>query len=216
VAALQSVNTGIDIQIDNTSGGTTYVKDVYINVVRQDGSDSDDNLALSITNLGGTETLGLDSYATSSRGTESTLYLLTPSVPAGISKSYTLSLSNAGNYPLTAHLYLFADSNVTFTTADPSFTVTSPALADSAIAVGAWVSRAVWFDWLNNLQTNNYVQDALAPFSSIGPRLDGVLKPDFCAPGASVISCRDFDVPAPPSYLLIDSDSSNNGDGPTD
>ena len=214
--AAGSVNTGLDIRIDNTSGGAAYVEDVYINVVRKDSVGTDDNLTLSITNLDLTETLATDSYATSLRGTESTVYRLTPDVPAGLSKIYAVVLTNSASYSLTAHLYLFADGNVTFTSADPGSTVTEPALADSAIAVGAWVSRGWWWDWLGNLWTYYYVWDTLAPFSSLGPRVDGLMKPDLCAPGASIISCRDFDLPPPPSWALIDSDSSNNGDGPTD
>jgi subtilisin family serine protease len=55
-------------------------------------------------------------------------------------------------------------------------TVSSPATADAALAVGA-VDR----------------RDALAPFSGRGPRVDGALKPDMTAPGVDIVAARGGD-----------------------
>ncbi|MDQ7904236.1 S8 family serine peptidase [Phytohabitans sp. ZYX-F-186] len=55
-------------------------------------------------------------------------------------------------------------------------TIASPATADDALSVGA-VSKA----------------DALASFSSRGPRLDGVIKPDLTAPGVDIVAARGAD-----------------------
>jgi len=66
--------------------------------------------------------------------------------------------------------------------------VGSPATADSVIAVGAYVSKIRW----TALDGNNYgyvpapIRWDIADFSSIGPRRDGVLKPDIAAPGMGI------------------------------
>ncbi|MEV4759677.1 S8 family serine peptidase [Micromonospora sp. NPDC049559] len=58
-------------------------------------------------------------------------------------------------------------------------TVNSPASADAALAVGAVDD-----------------QDALAPFSSRGPRVgDGAVKPDLTAPGVGITAARSADAP---------------------
>ncbi len=211
-----TIESGLNIRIDNTYGSVAFTDDVFINILRVDRIFDDDNLWLSIANLDPDEALTREWYGTSPRGTESTSYRLTPSVAAGAAKTYAVSLTNTGDYPMTAHLYLFAGSDVSFTAADETFTIEAPALADDAIAVGAWVSRDYWIDWLGDSWTWYEDLDTLASFSSLGPRVDGQLKPDLCAPGSAVISCRDFDLPAPEDWYLIDSDGSNDGTGPTD
>lgn len=55
-------------------------------------------------------------------------------------------------------------------------TVSSPASADAALAVGA-VDKS----------------DELADFSSRGPRIDGALKPDLSAPGVQIVAARSAD-----------------------
>jgi len=55
-------------------------------------------------------------------------------------------------------------------------TIASPASADAALAVGA-VSKS----------------DALASFSSRGPRMDGAIKPDITAPGVDIVAARGAD-----------------------
>ncbi|MGN9909586.1 S8 family serine peptidase [Phytohabitans sp. LJ34] len=54
--------------------------------------------------------------------------------------------------------------------------IASPASADAALAVGA-VSKS----------------DALASFSSRGPRADGAIKPDITAPGVDIVAARGAD-----------------------
>ena len=68
--------------------------------------------------------------------------------------------------------------------------VSTPASADSVIAVGAYTTKTTW--------TNSYGKPsfyasyppmwAIASFSSPGPRRDGVQRPDLCAPGQGVTS----------------------------
>ena len=68
--------------------------------------------------------------------------------------------------------------------------VSTPATADSVIAVGAYTTKTQW--------TNSYGKPsfyasyppmwAIASFSSPGPRRDGVQRPDICAPGQGVVA----------------------------
>ncbi len=65
------------------------------------------------------------------------------------------------------------------------------------ISVGAYINRAIWvsnkgklIDESNSLTPGNY-----ASFSSIGPTIDGRIKPDIAAPGQNIVSAvnnRDF------------------------
>lgn len=66
--------------------------------------------------------------------------------------------------------------------------VASPAGADSVIAVGAYITKRCWTS--TNGSTYCYQGNppigSLASFSSRGPRRDGALKPDLCAPGMGI------------------------------
>lgn len=68
--------------------------------------------------------------------------------------------------------------------------IASPATADSVIAVAAYVTKRSW----SSVDGNTYsyspapVLGTLAPFSSNGPRRDGVSKPDIAAPGMGIVA----------------------------
>ncbi|MDM7914628.1 MAG: S8 family serine peptidase, partial [Candidatus Eisenbacteria bacterium] len=73
---------------------------------------------------------------------------------------------------------------------DESMTVGSPATADSAIGVGAYTTKASWVDvdGITRLYDPPPQIGEIAYFSSIGPRRDGVVKPEVAAPGRGVAS----------------------------
>jgi subtilisin family serine protease len=73
---------------------------------------------------------------------------------------------------------------------DESRTVTSPATADSVLATGAYSSRLLWVNGngATSLVPGAPVVGTVASFSSLGPRRDGKICPDFVAPGNDVIS----------------------------
>lgn len=164
----------------------------------------------------------------SSRGTEARQYVL--NVPAGQSPTYSLRLQNTapagGSTPLV-HVYRNGGRG-TFNSPDNSYTITYPGVADTAITIGAVVQANGWTDWQNAFWQYTWMYNtstAGAPFSSIGPRIDGAQKPDIVAPGAVTISTMDsgtFGSPSgcnifsgfPLNCLRIDNDGFSNGSGP--
>ena len=209
--------------LDNTQGSGTYQATEYLQVIWRGGTPSTYDISLTCTNLvskgAGKETLTLVSSSTSIRGTKSREYALVPNVAAETSKTYYFRLQNTtGGTPITVHLYQTRGMG-TFDSPDSSYTVGHPAVADGAIAVGAWTQRKDWKDYMGNRwQYSDLTVGTLAPFSSRGPRIDGLRKPEIVAPGAATISARDSvptlaDFPA----RIIDNDGLNlNGSGPAD
>jgi hypothetical protein len=75
--------------------------------------------------------------------------------------------------------------------------VGSPATSNSCIAVGAYITKRRWA--ASTGQTLGYVGltdddlGSIASFSSMGPRRDGVMKPEITAPGMGIASAVSFD-----------------------
>lgn len=205
------------LTIHNNDGLETYTSQQWIRVIWIDNNTYDENITLNLTNADVGETFTEEYSSMSLRGTEAKRYVLTPDVAAGTSKTYQLTLTNtagAGATPLV-HCYIVS-GDATFDSPDPNYTVGNPALADSAIAVGAWTTRTGWTDWQGQGWVYNppFAINTLAPFSSLGPRVDGTIKPDIVAPGAAIISCRD--ALSPGDQRRIDNDGFNDGNGPAD
>ncbi|HET9251804.1 MAG TPA: S8 family serine peptidase [Candidatus Eisenbacteria bacterium] len=82
----------------------------------------------------------------------------------------------------------------------------SPGTADSVITVGAHTTRTSW----TSINGSTYsfggttTLDALAPFSSVGPRRDGVRKPDLSAPGQGILSTKSADYAAGTNGIATD------------
>jgi subtilisin family serine protease len=72
---------------------------------------------------------------------------------------------------------------------DNTTLVNQPADGDSLFAVAAHVTKPSWYTCLSGM-TYSFspmpTMNAIAPFSSVGPRRDGVLKPEISAPGFGV------------------------------
>ena len=138
---------------------------------------------------------------------------------------WTLELTNASS-SRTYHAWLYYSSmGATISGADSTYTIASPGVASSAITVGAYSAR---WKWYSNLQSAGYgfsgtdLSDDIAYFSSIGPRRDGVQKPDICVPGRGLISAVSTgNPPAEPSdsaktifddkYILTEGTSGASG-----
>lgn len=153
----------------------------------------------------------------SPRGTEAKLvfYNFYVSGPA----QYYVKVKNNSDSEQVFHIYSF-DYNTIFKKADPNYTVITPATADNAIAVASYVSRPNWTNYEGEMY--GYIKDTIpgeiSSFSSRGPRIDGIKKPDIATPGQGIISARDKIITWPGGYdaLVIDNDGINNGIGPAD
>ncbi len=110
--------------------------------------------------------------------------------------TWNLQLHNAGSETAVIDVWLPNAHLVGFpaSVATRNCLVGSPACATQAIAVGAFVSRNHWIDQAGQLrQFQHMPAGSMAGFSSPGPRRDGHPKPDICAPGAFLVSCRSSD-----------------------
>jgi hypothetical protein len=157
--------------------------------------------------------------SSSARGTESRQYRLTPNIATGLSKTYFFRLQNTASSGSTPLVHCYQTSGIgTFNNPDPSYTVGHPAVADSAIAVGAWTQRKYWTNYKGSRYeyVSGETVGTLASFSSLGPRIDGARKPDIVAPGGATISARDSVAGlAADDALIIDNDGATlDGSGP--
>jgi len=81
--------------------------------------------------------------------------------------------------------------------ADPSVTVASPATGDAVIATGAYATKNRWANAGGATSSfGNVPLGTVAAFSGVGPRRDGVQRPDLVAPGYGVAAALSRDAPA--------------------
>lgn len=153
------------------------------------------------------------------RGTELDISEFYFSVPADQDTIYEFVIRNDSDEPVTAQLYAIIGLDMSFVDADPSYTVGTPAVADTVIAVGSVNHRPRYRNYMGTqYDYEDFLGEPLmaSNFSSRGPRIDGVIKPDIAAPGAMMISCRDSipGLAADPRFV-IDNDNLNlDGSGP--
>jgi subtilisin family serine protease len=217
VAPGATVPGALTLSVNNTATFTTFTGTIDVRVIWRDDTPGDLNVQIP----GQTPT----SSGTSPRGTESHLYHLQVTLPPGpTTVIYPLTnVAASGTNPLVHAYCLGVTGNlapnlvpVTITGATVDTLILHPAVADQAIAVGAWVHRPGWTDYQGTPQSTGFLQGALAPFSSVGPRINGTMKPDLITPGAALISTRNLTLWANP-IRRIDNDGQNlNGSGPAD
>lgn len=210
-----TVNAGsstdyIEVNVSDPGGEDVTL---WFNLVWYDGLGTHNDLTVKYYDASKTE-LGnvvISQRTESLRGTESRY------------SHYDNYIENAGTYYIKVfnnsssnqffHLYDDWGSHVTFVNPDEFYTIGSPATADNACAVGAYVSRETWTDsngdswWYGE----SYALDGIAHFSSRGPRVDGAQKPDITAPGHVILSLRDTDVYTAFSTRWIDNDGTSGG-----
>ena len=147
----------------------------------------------------------IDPQTVSARGTKSEYSGSVSYLPAG-SSEYYLRVVNHSSRALFFHIYEdWGDGTVAFANGDPNYTIGQPASADHACAVGAYVSRTQWVSYNGIFEGYGYVDGAIAPWSSRGPRVDGARKPDIAAPGSITISMRDRHVYTTPDPHWVSS-----------
>lgn len=216
-------STTADIPV-TVASGTSYL---WMNMVWYDGMGTHNGLNLQYYSSSHTPlspaTFG---QSESSRGTESKHYEFSSAVASG---TYYLRVQNSSSSSQLFHIYYMGGAaSVTFSSPDPNYTLGSPAEADSALAVGAYVTRPNWTDYKGVGHSWGETLGTIATFSSRGPRVDGGApgKSNIVAPGSSIVSVRDNTVYPWPSYntgadaypysgYIIDNDGLNqNGSGP--
>jgi len=175
-------------------------------------------VSLGCSNLAENESLELVGEDVSSRGTTTKTYRLYTNIAESWVKTYDLQLDHSTPTGELADVHIYSMSNhAFFESPDPSCTLIDPAVADSAIAVGAYVHRNVWTDYTGASHEHLHRElGTVAGYSSEGPRIDGRAKPDLVAPGSFAISCRDFDVAISDYWLIDNDDIMLDGSGPAD
>ena len=189
-----------EFTVDNTDGSVETSEPLLLVVLWRDGTPGDANVSIRCLNLGAGESLAVETnYYPSDRGTEVGTAELTVALPAGSSKTYQFVAENAPGASSTLVHVFAAFEGGSFATPDDSSIVTSPALADSALAVGAMVHRTTWTDHLGGAwMLAGETLGQAASFSSPGPRIDGRRKPEVAAPGTLMISCLAGSIIVPP------------------
>lgn len=141
------------------------------------------------------------------RGTEGRSYRTMLNVPGGATVSHAYQLVNHATEgdPVDVHVYRIGGF-ASFEPADPSSTMTVPAIADTAVSIAAWCHRDHWVDSSGTEQAPSYLTEGgAAGFTSRGPRIDGLSMPHLAAPGAAVVGLIDGQH-QPPTWLTIDDD----------
>jgi len=130
-------------------------------------------------------------WVSSPRGTEARLYEPLIAVPED-SSSFFIQVINQSEEDQVFHLMLSSSHySVKFRRPNSSYLVLLPSTADDCISVAASTHRTQWTDFEgNDHEYGHVVVGGIANFSSPGPRIDGVLKPNITAPGQVMISCR--------------------------
>jgi len=139
------------------------------------------------------ELIGYDELdqVSSPRGTEVCIYMPYDPLPTE-NTTFLAEVISSSDSTQTFHLRIVSNHwNIRFHRPDQQYTVGLPSTADSCISVGSFISRRSWRDYLGELHETPDTIGTISYYSSRGPRIDGLLKPDIVAPGQKLISCRD-------------------------
>ena len=146
------------------------------------------------------------SGANGDRNVEIDLFDLDGTAPR--SGNWTVTVANNTASPQEFDIWIsFNRLGTTFTPItwqtfnDPSELVSSPATADSVLAVGAYISKIAWTKIQGGGGGCAYsgppALKNIASFSSPGPRRDHVQKPDISAPGMGIASSQSANALSP-------------------
>lgn len=103
--------------------------------------------------------------------------------------NYTLEITNNGTQQISTHGWLYNQGvQTTLQNGDNEYIVGSPGNASNAITVASYMGRPSWYS--TGAYSTTTPQESISAFSSQGPRVDGVQKPDIAGSGQNVISSR--------------------------
>jgi subtilisin family serine protease len=115
--------------------------------------------------------------------------------------TWTLTIINNSTNAVAMHGWLnyrnSAFSSTALVGGDSNFLIGSPGNATTAITTASYVGKLAWWSSASGggfNYTGTTQQDNISPFSAIGPRRDGLLKPEIAAHGQAVISCLSSDI----------------------
>jgi len=107
--------------------------------------------------------------------------------------TWNLTVTNNSQNSMIYHGWLFDSSiGASLVNGDSKYCIDSPGSASTVITSGAFATKWRWED--ASLQSLSYVgtdgSDNICSFSSVGPRRDGMQKPDLSSPGEAVVSVK--------------------------
>jgi subtilisin family serine protease len=201
----------IQVNVGSVTAGSTKLA---FNLVWRDGAAASSALSIRYFNASLARLTDVTDNTTteSPRGTESHTSYYNPYLTG--SGTFYVKVYNASSGTVFFHLYEYWGSKkVLFENPDPKFTISNPATADHAMSVAAWTTRTTW----KSADGNTYVYpgetlNAISTFSSQGPRVDWVQKPDIAAPGCAIISIRDRDRYTSTNSNWVDNDGTTGGE----
>jgi len=123
------------------------------------------------------------------------------------SGTWTIVLENGSSETAPVHAWMpTTTTNSRLPNGDARSTLTAPATARTALAVGAWTHRTRWQTASGtDVRSDSGRAGRLASFSSQGPTRNGEQKPDLVAPGGWTVSARsDADSPSGDHTLSAD------------
>jgi len=83
-------------------------------------------------------------------------------------------------------------------------TIISPSSASKIISVGSYITKSEWIDSENRIRNENLNIDKISAFSSLGPLLNGDLKPEISAPGEMIVASFSSDAWNKSRYIYRD------------
>ncbi|MDC8098567.1 S8 family peptidase [Chryseobacterium rhizosphaerae] len=120
--------------------------------------------------------------------------------------TYTLEITNNGTQTINTHGWLYSQGvATTLQNGDNEYIVGSPGNASNAITVASYMGRGSWYSSVGGYLTTT-PQELISAFSSQGPRVDGVQKPEITASGQNVISSRSSNSAPGTTDIIIGTD----------
>ncbi|MFS4473935.1 S8/S53 family peptidase [Chryseobacterium sp. T20] len=186
--------------VSNTSAATVFSFIMYANdntpvtakLTTPDGQQYTQNISTTTAHsiLGGGLTATMYNYSNNDNNKRYVQLVITrTSGTTNVQGNYTLEITNNGTQQISTHGWLYSQGvQTTLQNGDNEYIVGSPGNASNAITVASYMGRPSWYS--TGAYSTTTPQESISSFSSQGPRVDGVQKPDIAGSGQNVISSR--------------------------